>query len=105
MPDHVHLLAEINSATGLADAVRLFKGRLTPFLRNADLRWQPAYFDHRLRPDEDRLPIFIYIYLNPYRAKLLTSDQVWPGYFCAKEEWSWFEQQTNHWCPQPEWLA
>jgi REP element-mobilizing transposase RayT len=105
MPDHIHLLAEINSAIGLADAVRQFKGRLTPFLRNVRLQWQPAFFDHRMRPGEDRLPIFMYIFLNPYRAKLLAPDQMWPGYHCANEEWSWFEQQTNHSCAYPEWLA
>lgn len=68
------------------------------------LRWPPAYFDHRLRPDEDRLPVFIYIYLNPYRAKLLTPDQVWSGYFCGEDEWKWFEPLTDYSCPQPEWL-
>ena len=105
MPDHIHLLVEISSVTGLAGAVRLFKGRLTPILRKAGVQWQPAYFDHRRRPDEDRLPVFIYIYLNPYRAKLLTPDQVWSGYFCGEDEWKWFEPLTDYSCPQPEWLA
>lgn len=105
MPDHIHLLVEISSVTGLAGAVRLFKGRLTPILRKAGVQWQPAYFDHRRRPDEDRLPVFIYIYLNPYHAKLLTPDQVWSGYFCSEDEWKWFEPLTDYSCPQPEWLA
>jgi REP element-mobilizing transposase RayT len=105
MPDHVHLLVKIASPTGLAGAVRLFKGRLTPILRPTDLRWQPAYFDHRLRPNEDRLPVFIYIYLNPYRAKLLKPGKVWSGYFCDEDDWAWFEQLTEYSCPQPEWLA
>ncbi|MEI6105392.1 MAG: transposase [Opitutae bacterium] len=105
MPDHVHLLVKISSTTGLAGAVRLFKGRLTPVLRTAGLRWEPAYFDHRLRPNEDRLPVFIYIYLNPYRAKLLIPGQVWTGYFCNQNDWIWFEALTNQACPFPEWLA
>jgi REP element-mobilizing transposase RayT len=62
MPDHMHLLVDIYSSLRLAEAVRLFKGRLAPILRQAGLRWQPAYFDHRLRSAEDRLPIFMYIY-------------------------------------------
>jgi len=105
MPDHVHLLAEINSAPGLAGAVRLFKGRLTPVLRQVGLRWQPAYFDHRLRPDEDLLPVFLYMHLNPYRANLILPGQPWPGHLCSEEDWLWFEPLTNHSCPHPEWLA
>jgi REP element-mobilizing transposase RayT len=105
MPDHLHLLAEIHSPPGLAEAVRLFKGRLSPILRKSGLSWQPAYFDHRLRSAEDRLPVFLYIYLNPYRAKLLPTEQPWPGYFCREDEWTWFGLMTNHSCPCPEWLA
>ncbi|MDI1320394.1 MAG: transposase [bacterium] len=105
MPDHVHLLVEVSSLPGLAGVVRLFKGRLAPTLRKAGLKWQPAYFDHRRRPDEDRLPVFLYIYLNPYRAKLHSEKQTWPGYFCSQGDWRWFGPLTSQSCPIPEWLA
>ena len=75
MPDHVHLLVAVGESTDLAGAVRLFKGRLTPVLRKGGLRWQKAYFDHRMRPEEDRLPVFLYIFLNPYRAGLLPQNE------------------------------
>jgi hypothetical protein len=45
-----------------------------------------AYFDHRLRPEEDPLPVFLYIFLNPYRANLVQSNQTWPGCFCAEDD-------------------
>jgi hypothetical protein len=79
MPDHVHLLVAVGESTDLAGAVRLFKRRLTPLLRKSGLRWQQAYFDHRMRTAEDRLPVLLYIYLNPYRAGLLSQDERWPG--------------------------
>lgn len=105
MPDHIHLLVEMSSDSELAVAVRLFKGRLSPTLRQAALQWQPAYFDHRMRPDEDRLPVFRYIFLNPYGASLIPSSEKWPGYYCCPQDWAWFAPLTEKDCPLPEWLA
>lgn len=103
MPDHLHLLVDTDS--GLAGAVRLFKGRLSPVLRAAGLRWQSAYFDHRMRPEEDRLPVFRYIFLNPYRANLVAPTEKWPGCFCCPLDWAWFAPLTSDNCPFPEWLS
>ena len=105
MPDHVHSLVVVNESTDLTAAVRLFEGRLAPRLRKSDLHWQQAYFDHRMRLTEDCLPVFLYIYLNPYRANLLRQSESWPGYYCADEDWAWFEVLTNESLPLPEWLA
>ena len=105
MPDHVHLLVAMSESTELTGAVRLFKGRLTPVLRKVDLRWQQAYFDHRMRSEEDSLPVFLYIFLNPYRAKLLKPDEKWPGYYCSEEDWAWFGALSNESVPLPEWLT
>ena len=105
MPDHIHLLFEIGDVVDLSGAMRLFKGRLTPALRTRNLGWQEGYFDHRMREGEDRLPVFLYIYLNPYLANLLPRNQQWPGYFCAEREWAWFGPLTDESMPRPEWLA
>ena len=105
MPDHVHLLVVLSESTDLTAAVRLLKGRLTPTLRKSGLRWQQAYFDHRMRSAEDCLPVFLYIYLNPYRADLLRQEETWPGYYCAEEDWVWFGALTQESLPLPEWLA
>lgn len=104
MPDHVHLLLTLGDRTELSAVLRLVKGRLASTLRATGLRWERGYFDHRLRPDEDRLPVFLYIYLNPYRAGLVPAAQVWPAYFCTEDDWRWFEALTNTACPFPEWL-
>lgn len=104
MPDHLHLLATLGHKTSLSDAVRKFKGPLSTELRAHHAKWQPSFYDHRLRDNEDVLPVFLYIYLNPYRAGLCASGEKWPGYICNPEDWAWFGDLTNRSCPEPEWL-
>ncbi|WP_044891929.1 hypothetical protein [Opitutus terrae] len=82
-----------------------FQGRLSPALRSHQLRWQDGYYEHRLRPNEDRLPVFLYIFLNPYRAKLVGANERYSAYFCRDEDWVWFEPLTNSSVPFPAWLA
>jgi len=105
MPDHEHLIVILHEDADLPAAVRLYRGRTSVALRTAGLRWQRGYFDHCLRPDEDRLPVFLYLYLNPYRADLLPVSAKWDGYYCRAEDWAWFSPLTNEGCPMPEWLA
>lgn len=105
MPDHVHLLITLGDTTELSSAVRLFKGRLTPLLRKHEAAWQPNFFDHLLRPEEELLPVFLYIFLNPYRKKLVSVDEAWPGYYCTPADWIWFGQLTKENRPEPVWLA
>lgn len=104
MRDHVHLLVVLGASMDLAVVMRLFKGRTAPMLRTAGMRWQRGYFDHRVRAEEKRLPVFLYIYLNPYRARLVDTAKKWPGYFCTPEDWAWFSPMTNQGCPFPGWL-
>ncbi len=104
MPDHVHLLITLSSRGDLSEAVRLFKGHLTPTLRKLKSAWQPSFYDHHLRDDESALPVFLYIFLNPYRAQLCALDAKWPGYYCAAEDWTWFGDMTKKDCPEPAWL-
>ncbi|MDB6113889.1 MAG: Transposase like protein, partial [Lacunisphaera sp.] len=90
MPDHLHLVVALGENRSLSAGVRLFKGRLTPALRNTGAQWQAGFYDHRVRTADDLLPIFLYIFLNPYRANLCPLDRLWNGYFCCPEDWAWF---------------
>ncbi len=101
MPDHVHLLVDLMASNSLSEVVRLFKGRTSVVLRRHAMKWQPGYFDHRLRTAEDLLPIFLYIFLNPYRVGLMPQDQRWPGYFCSPDDWVWFEHLPAIHCHFP----
>jgi hypothetical protein len=85
--------------------LRLFKGGLAAPLRAHGLRWERSYFDHRIRADEDRWPLFMYVFLNPYRAGLIGAEAKWTGYYCAPMDWAWFGAMTNEACPYPEWLG
>jgi len=105
MPDHVHLLVRLGHGRTLAEAMRLFRGRLAPVLRAHGLGWQAAFYEHRLRGADDITPAIIYIFLNPYRAGLLLRNEAWPGYYCRTEEWAWFGGITANSAPQPEWLG
>lgn len=105
MPDHLHLLITLGHTTSLSSIIRFFKGRLTPLLRRHGASWQQSFYDHCLHPEEDRLPVFLYIFLNPYRKKLVPVDRSWPGYYCVPEDWSWFGQLSKEDCPEPAWLA
>ena len=104
MPDHIHLLAQLGGSDSLVACMRTFKGRFAPALRLHGLKWQEGFYEHQLRESEDVLSVFLYIYLNPYRAGLLPSDQKWPGYYCCSEDWQWFDAMTRESVPQPEWL-
>jgi REP element-mobilizing transposase RayT len=89
MPDHIHLLIQLGQRHALTEAMRLFRGRLSPDLLILYLRWQKAFYEHRLRSPQDITPVIFYIYLNPYRAGLLSQKDMWPGYYCRSEEWEW----------------
>ncbi|MEI6106493.1 MAG: transposase [Opitutae bacterium] len=104
MPDHIHLLLTLSAQADLSAAVRLFKGHLTPTLRKIKAAWQPSFYDHHLRDDENAQHVFIYIFLNPYRAQLCAIDAKWPGYYCATEDWAWFGEMTKKDGPEPAWL-
>ena len=104
MPDHFHSVVTLGPTTALSAALRLFKGPLAPVLRGHSLRWQKNFYDHRLRAVDELLPTFLYIFLNPYRANLIATDEKWPWYYCAPDDWEWFGGMTNESAPFPEWL-
>ncbi len=105
MPDHIHVVATLTGERALSGVIRLFKGRLSPALRAAGLRWQPSFYDRAMRSGDDLLPVFLYIFLNPYRAGLADCQrEKWPYYFCAPDDWIWFGQLTSQDLPLPEWL-
>ncbi|HMO05687.1 MAG TPA: transposase [Kiritimatiellia bacterium] len=80
MPDHLHLVVN-PGASGLSQAIRRLKGRLTPWWRqHGDGRplWQGGYFDHRLRSTESFTDKGRYIMQNPVRAGLVMHEKDWP---------------------------
>jgi REP element-mobilizing transposase RayT len=78
MPDHLHGLVSLPRAAVLKNTVRSFKSWTA---RYASVDWQQGFFDHRLRSDESLDEKREYISLNPVRAKLVRSPELWP--------WTW----------------
>lgn len=105
MPDHVHLFFQLGEILTLGRTIARLKSKSIAQLKAGDLHWQEGYFEHRLRPEEDPLPIFIYIYLNPYKADLLPVNARWPWYLCRKEDMDWLASYLDQGLPEPAWLA
>ena len=104
MPDHVHLLVELNTETKLQELVRLYKGRMTPSLRKNQLNWESGYFDRRLRPKDSVGTVLRYMLMNPYRQNLLKPDSEWPYSYSSDEAKSLISIAGEKNIPMPEWL-
>ncbi len=105
MPDHVHLLIELGTKLSLEKAVSRLKVRTSAGLRAVGIVWERGFFDHRLRAGDAALDVFLYIYLNPYRAGLCARTERWPWFHCHSDDWTWFRVYLDSDRPPPEWLA
>ena len=86
MPDHLHWMFKLTARTGLSELVKSIKGqsarRINFFRNTVGPVWQPGYYDHCLRSDEDLLKNMRYIVANPLRAKLVSSLKNYPHWGC-----------------------
>lgn len=107
MPDHVHALVTLGERLSVGKAVGRLKARTAAALQLSDacLLWERGFFDHHVRPDEDRIPVFLYVFLNPYRAGLCRHTEHWAWYECRPLDWSWFREFLDADRPVPEWLG
>ena len=105
MPDHVHLLIALGDRLPLGKTVQRLKAKTAAALRSDGLQWERGFFDRKLRPDDDRLHLFLYIYLNPYRANHCARTKCWPWFYCREEDWAWFQAYLDQDLPPPEWIV
>lgn len=104
MPDHVHILFRLGRILDLGKAIARLKYQFRKASEPSRIYWQGGYHDHKLRDDNELHPILHYMYMNPYRAKLVQTNQTWPHLFIRDKEWSWFQPLLDKDCPYPEWL-
>lgn len=82
MPDHFHALLQLNGPEDLSSIMRTLKGRSSRVINSTlgrhTLLWQPGFYDHALRYDEDRKAISRYIIANPLRAGLVDNIGDYP---------------------------
>jgi REP element-mobilizing transposase RayT len=74
MPDHLHMMFELDQTKGLPEAVGSLKKytarRVNTALGRDGALWQRAYFDHAVRGEEDYRRYLEYMIGNPVRAGL-----------------------------------
>ena len=104
MPDHVHLLFVLGSRLPLGRVMAKFK-TLARENGSGGWRWQQDGFEHRQRPEETEEDYGFYIFMNPYRARLLSTAERWPWWVCPEPTRFMFTQHLNaDGTPPIEWL-
>ncbi len=83
MPDHIHVLFELGNCLSLGQTIARWKTGIRKSLGYAD-GFQRDFWEHQLRSHEDAEDYGLYVFLNPYRAKLSTADEIWPGWWAPE---------------------
>lgn len=79
MPDHLHLLVEgINEHSDFKKFTKDFKQRTAYWYKHKESSdgnklWQPGYYEHVLRKEEDTTEVLRYILNNPVRKGLVAN--------------------------------
>ena len=104
MPDHVHVLSELGTRLSIGRLVAKFKTQTRRCLP-AGAAWQRNFHEHRLRPDEPAHDVVRYIFLNPYRKRLIPPDKTWPWWLrCPSVDFDFLHQLNAMGCPPRQWL-
>jgi REP element-mobilizing transposase RayT len=85
MPDHVHGLFEGTSdGSALVPFMKLLRQRAAVAYKKLERRrlWQPGYFEHVLRDEEDTRDVAFYIIANPVRKGLVEKPEDYPYVWC-----------------------
>ncbi len=81
MPNHVHLVLQPINATDLQRIMHSVKSwtakEVNKRLKRSGIFWQPEYYDHLIRNEEDLINQVEYVWSNPDRANLTN----WPWRF------------------------
>jgi REP element-mobilizing transposase RayT len=105
MPDHIHFLFKLGTRLELSKTLTKFKSLTKPAFQEFLVTWQRNYHDHRLRADTALEGFVKYIYLNPYRKRLLTVTETYPHWHINKTYRPEFLEYLNeHGGPQHQWL-
>jgi len=105
MPDHVHLLFQLGRRLKLAQVVSKFKSMTRNTLMEYQLTWQADDYEHRLRVDDAAESFSRYIFLNPYCARMIPADEVWPWWVLNQNyQPEFLTRLENQTLPPREWI-
>lgn len=106
MPDHMHILLALGAKLSLGQVVGKYKFSTRLALLAQGLSWQRDFFERRLRPDDEQEGYGLYIFLNPYRKRLIKLNEAWPGWNLDCPECFQFPALLREGrYPQQEWLG
>jgi len=105
MPDHIHMLFRLGQNLPLPKIITKYKTLTKRTLAEHHLKWQANYYDHRLRSETGSEAFTKYIFLNPYRKQLISTEAVWP-YWIINRNYNpeLLTDLRNGTLPHPEWL-
>jgi len=81
MPDHLHVLLQVDGDVDVVRLLQAFKGKTTNLSWGFGLKgqlWQRSFYDHVLRDTEDDSEMIRYILANPVRAGLVDTWNDYP---------------------------
>jgi hypothetical protein len=98
-------LCELGDRLRLEQCIGKAKALMTRAAGTPATIWQENVFEHRLRVDEDSEAYAFYIFMNPYRADLVTMEESWPGWICtAARRFRFLDALAAKGLPPPAWL-
>jgi len=104
MPDHLHLLVHLAGSLSVARCVARLKSKTNVSLSARNLSWQGNFYEHRLRPNDAIAEVIRYIFLNPYRDRLVRIGEPYRWFWLGADESAWFKAGTDQSYPFAEWL-
>jgi REP element-mobilizing transposase RayT len=105
MPDHIHSLFTLGRTLTLSQTQGKFKRLTKSVLQPSGLEWQENYYDHRIRQDGFIEPFARYIFMNPYRKKLIPISERWPTWVLNRNYRPEFHQHLiDESYPPAKWL-
>ena len=120
IPDHIHCLFELGARLSFAESLAKVKGLISRKLSSGASVWQKNAFEHRLRAskhprsklrgtgpkgNEDAEGYAFYIFMNPYRAGLMTVTESWPGWIRSDaKRFRFLDALDENGAPPAEWL-
>lgn len=104
MPEHIHLLVRITGHLPISRCIARLKAKTNPRLLARGGSWQGNFYEHRLRPDDSVHDVVRYMFLNPYRRRLLEIGDTYRWFWLGHEDANRFVPTTDKGRPFPEWL-
>ena len=88
MPDHLHFVARLISGnlSGVMHSLKSFTSKKIKSDLNLEKNvWQPQYYDHALRGNDELIKTITYCLNNPVRANMVDDFHDYPYWYCKFE--------------------